>query len=226
MSWYFISALKEIGVGKVAFVYVQIPYSTLVFDAANFHYVVAVEACCFKDWWATEKILSIIDECPFNVGEFLASAIAVISTCYRNQSLNMASRFAFFLNLHVLIGLALATQQRDIRSHAIRDLGNAPDPSTGFSVNPNLNISNPLNATGKVYNPDGTYNVTTSYFSYVMCNDKQISELNEAIEDAVSLAANALLQPDLKRDASGRIDFTSLAAIEYFGPPSLNQPFQ
>ena len=121
---------------------------------------------------------------------------------------------------------ALALQKRDNSTQSISGLTDDLDPSGGFTVTVNLNLPDPVNATGKVYNPDGTYNVTTGYISYVDCNDTQTSQLIPAVTDAVSLAAESLSKGELKRDASGTINFSSQAAIDYFGPPGLNQPFQ
>lgn len=117
-------------------------------------------------------------------------------------------------------------QKRDNNIYSISSLVDVPDSSGGFTVTTSLNLSNPVNATGKVYNADGTYNVTTGYISYVECNNTQTSQLLQALNDAVSLASESLSKGELKRDASGTVDFTSQAAIDYFGPPGLNQPFQ
>ena len=143
----------------------------------------------------------------------------VESAPYRNQSLNMVSTFAFFFIFPVCIRLALALAGQQRRMWG-------PDPLTGFTLTPSLNLPDPLNATGKVQNPDGTYNVTTGYISYSMCSNTQISLLKEAVEDAVSLAASALDQHELKRASNIGVPFSSRAAIDYFGPPALNQPYQ
>ncbi len=138
----------------------------------------------------------------------------------------MAFKAACFLTFQILFGLAIAVLKRDNSGRSISQPADVPESSSGFSVTTNLNLPNPVNASGKVYNADGSYNVTTGYISYVMCNNTQISQLLQAVNDAVSLVAESLSKGELKRDASGTVDFTSQAAIDYFGPPGLNQPFQ
>lgn len=105
------------------------------------------------------------------------------------------------------------------------------DSAGDFTYPTNFSLPNPSIASNKEYNADGSFNVTTGYISYTQCNDDQIAALWQAVNDAVSLAAGTYSHVELKK-RDGRIlkreqliDFSTQAAIDYFGPPSKNGPY-
>ena len=106
------------------------------------------------------------------------------------------------------------------------------DSAGEFTYPTNFSLPNPSIASNKEYNADGTFNVTTGYISYTQCNDDQSAALWQAVNDAVSLAAGTYGHDELKkRDGSvlkreQLIDFSTQAAIDYFGPPSKSGPYQ
>ena len=106
------------------------------------------------------------------------------------------------------------------------------DSAGDFTYPTNFSLPNPSIASNKEYNADGTFNVTTGYISYTQCNDAQSAALWQAVNDAVSLAAGTYGHDQLKkRDGNvlkreQLIDFSTQAAIDYFGPPSKSGPYQ
>ena len=106
------------------------------------------------------------------------------------------------------------------------------DSSGEFTYPTNFSLPNPSTASNKIYNADGSFNVTTGYISYTQCNDDQSAALWQAVNDAVSLAAGTYGHDGFKkRDGSvlkreQLIDFSSQAAIDYFGPQSRSGPYQ
>lgn len=116
---------------------------------------------------------------------------------------------------------------------AVQRRQNTTVDSAGEFTNPtNFSLPNPSTASNKEYNADGSFNVTTGYISYTQCNDAQSAALWQAVNDAISLAAGTYGHDELKkRDGSvlereQLIDFSTQAAIDYFGPPSRSGPYQ
>lgn len=116
---------------------------------------------------------------------------------------------------------------------ALQRRQNTTVDSAGEFTNPtNFTLPNPSTASSKIYNADGTFNVTTGYISYTQCDDAQSAALWQAVNDAVSLAARTYDHghDELKKRDAGAFaqftDFSTQAAIEYFGPPSRSGPYQ
>lgn len=136
----------------------------------------------------------------------------------------MSTGLQFILAVCLLCPLSFAAVQR-------RQITTV-DSNGEFTYPTNFSLPNPSTASGKTYNADGSFNVTTGYISYTQCNDAQSAALWQAVNDAVSLAAGTYGHDGLKkRDGSlvkreQLIDFSSQAAIDYFGPRSRSGPYQ
>lgn len=106
------------------------------------------------------------------------------------------------------------------------------DSAGDFTFPTNFSLPNPSTASNKEYNADGSFNVTTGYISYTQCSDAQSAALWQAVNDAVSLAAGTYSHAGLKKRGGSvlkreqLIDFSSQAAVDFFGPPSRSGPYQ
>lgn len=137
----------------------------------------------------------------------------------------MSIGLQFILAVCLLCPLSFAAVQRRQNTTV--------DSAGEFTYPTNFSLPNPSTVSGKTYNADGSFNVTTGYISYTQCNDAQSAALWQAVNDAVSLAAGTYGGHDelKKRDGSvlkreQLIDFRTRAAVDYFGPPSRSGPYQ